>query len=90
MPIRVATKLYDLIPRDGVGNDVLLDRFLEYARAKGLTLYPAQEEAILELFEEKNVILSTPCGSGKSLGAGGAIVHQAMEWPASACLTGQT
>ena len=59
MPIRVATKLYDLIPRDGVGNDVLLDRFLEYARAKGLTLYPAQEEAILELFEEKNVMLST-------------------------------
>jgi hypothetical protein len=32
-----------------------------------LQLYPAQESAILELFEEKNVILNTPTGSGKSL-----------------------
>jgi superfamily II RNA helicase len=32
-----------------------------------LTLYPAQETAILELFDEKNVILNTPTGSGKSL-----------------------
>src|SRR5207244_13493671 len=30
-------------------------------------LYPAQESAILELFDEKNVILNTPTGSGKSL-----------------------
>ena len=63
----MATTLYDLLPRDGVGNDILLGRFLEYVQAKGLTLYPAQEEAILELFEEKNVILNTPTGSGKSL-----------------------
>jgi superfamily II RNA helicase len=32
-----------------------------------LELYPAQEEAILELYAEKNVILNTPTGSGKSL-----------------------
>ena len=32
-----------------------------------LELYPAQEAAILELYEEKNVILNTPTGSGKSL-----------------------
>jgi superfamily II RNA helicase len=63
----VATTLYDLLPRDRVGNDALLGRFLDYVQAKGLTLYPAQEEAILELFEEKNVILNTPTGSGKSL-----------------------
>jgi superfamily II RNA helicase len=60
--------LSDLIPRDGpAGNDLLLGRFLEYVEARGLELYPAQETAILELFDEKNVILNTPTGSGKSL-----------------------
>jgi superfamily II RNA helicase len=64
----VSKSLYDLIPRDEhVDNDVLLGRFLEYAEGKKLQLYPAQEIAILELFEEKNVILNTPTGSGKSL-----------------------
>jgi len=48
-------------------NGVLLDRFLEYVAAQKLTLYPAQEAAILELYDEKNVILNTPTGSGKSL-----------------------
>jgi superfamily II RNA helicase len=66
--------LYDLIPRDErPGNDVLLGRFLEYTEGKRLRLYPAQEAAILEVFEEKNVILNTPTGSGKSLVA--AAVH---------------
>jgi superfamily II RNA helicase len=60
--------LYDLIPRgEKPDNDALLDRFLEYAQGRQLQLYPAQETAILELFEEKNVILNTPTGSGKSL-----------------------
>src|ERR1700709_53024 len=60
--------LYDLIPRNELaGNDLLLGRFLEYTESKRLQLYPAQEAAILELFEEKNVILNTPTGSGKSL-----------------------
>ncbi|RYZ59224.1 MAG: DEAD/DEAH box helicase, partial [Proteobacteria bacterium] len=45
----------------------LLDRFLDYVREKGVELYPAQEEAILALFEGGNVILNTPTGSGKSL-----------------------
>ncbi|HEY5912590.1 MAG TPA: DUF3516 domain-containing protein [Verrucomicrobiae bacterium] len=60
--------LYDLIPRDDrPSNDLLLGQFLEYTESKRLQLYPAQEAAILELFEEKNVILNTPTGSGKSL-----------------------
>jgi hypothetical protein len=64
----VSATLYDLLPRDeNLANDVLLGRFLEYAEGRRLQLYPAQESAILELFEEKNVILSTPTGSGKSL-----------------------
>jgi hypothetical protein len=64
----VPATLYDLIPRDEKpGNDVLLGRFLDYVEGRRLQLYPAQESAILELFEEKNVVLNTPTGSGKSL-----------------------
>jgi len=64
----VPATLYDLIPREEKpGNDVLLGRFLDYVEGRRLQLYPAQETAILELFEEKNVVLNTPTGSGKSL-----------------------
>ena len=47
--------------------DSLLEHFLDYAQQQGIDLYPAQEEAILELFSGKHVILNTPTGSGKSL-----------------------
>jgi len=64
----MSARLGDLIPDDGdVSGDALLGRFLDYTAGKGLTLYPAQEEAILELLDAKNVILNTPTGSGKSL-----------------------
>jgi superfamily II RNA helicase len=54
-------------PRPGTPPDELLDLFLGYVREIGLELYPAQEQAILELLSGNNVILSTPTGSGKSL-----------------------
>ncbi|MBM3879067.1 MAG: DUF3516 domain-containing protein [Verrucomicrobia bacterium] len=64
----MATTLYDLLPRhERIEPDLLLAQFLDYAASRHLTLYPAQEEAILELLDEKNVILNTPTGSGKSL-----------------------
>jgi superfamily II RNA helicase len=54
-------------PRPGSPPDELLDLFLGHVRELGLGLYPAQEEAILELFSGSNVVLATPTGSGKSL-----------------------
>jgi superfamily II RNA helicase len=59
--------LLDALPEGEAGSDELLGRFLDYVSTLGLTLYPAQEDAVLSLFEEKNVILNTPTGSGKSL-----------------------
>ena len=58
--------LKDLPPPDAP-SDAILSAFLAYVSARGLDLYPAQEEAILELFDGSNVILNTPTGSGKSL-----------------------
>ena len=49
-----------------------LDGFVDYVSAEGISLYPAQEEALLEILEGHNVIMNTPTGSGKSLVAAGA------------------
>lgn len=57
-----------LAPADGLAHpDAALDRFLTVMAERGLELYSEQEEAILELFAGRNVILNTPTGSGKSL-----------------------
>ncbi|WP_031510096.1 DEAD/DEAH box helicase [Streptomyces megasporus] len=52
--------------------DALYDAFSRWAEGRGITLYPAQEEALIEVVSGANVILSTPTGSGKSLVAAGA------------------
>lgn len=52
---------------DPTSNGEVLDAFLEYLIESGIEPYDHQEEAILELYEGKNVILNTPTGSGKSL-----------------------
>ncbi|MFF0634773.1 DEAD/DEAH box helicase [Nocardia sp. NPDC004151] len=52
--------------------DWLYETFADWAGSEGLNLYPAQEEALLELVTGSNVILNTPTGSGKSLVAIGA------------------
>ncbi|GAB3908845.1 hypothetical protein GCM10029964_109310 [Kibdelosporangium lantanae] len=52
--------------------DSLFEAFAEWATDRGLTLYPAQEEALIEVVSGSNVILATPTGSGKSLVAVGA------------------
>jgi len=56
-----------LLPPPGTGPDEILSRFVSYVAATGLELYPAQEEALLELMADKHVVLNTPTGSGKSL-----------------------
>ncbi|MDH3679816.1 MAG: DUF3516 domain-containing protein [Acidimicrobiia bacterium] len=52
--------------------DALLDGFVDFVSGQGISLYDAQESAILELLAGNNVILNTPTGSGKSLVAAAA------------------
>ncbi len=67
MPVTLA----DHLPRPGLGGtadpDDVLDAFTTWATERGLTLYPAQEEAVLEICSGANLVLGTPTGSGKSL-----------------------
>jgi len=47
--------------------DSLYAAFVDWTGDQGLTLYPHQDEALIEIVSGANVILSTPTGSGKSL-----------------------
>ncbi|MCV7180204.1 DEAD/DEAH box helicase [Mycolicibacterium sphagni] len=53
--------------------DEVFASFAAWAQSRGTVLYPAQEEALIELISGANVVLATPTGSGKSLVATGAI-----------------
>jgi superfamily II RNA helicase len=57
--------LVDVLPRDPTADEIY-EAFLAWAETEGLSLYPHQEEAAIELFSGNNVILATPTGSGKS------------------------
>ncbi len=63
--------LGDLVPAHP-DPDSLFDAFVGWAEGTGRSLYPAQEEAIIEIVSGSNVIVATPTGSGKSLLAAGA------------------
>jgi superfamily II RNA helicase len=76
-PLALLLEGFDQDPDQEPDGDEILSRFLDYVGGLGLSLYPAQEEAILELLAGKHVILSTPTGSGKSLVAE-ALHFQAM------------
>src|SRR5258708_12290311 len=63
--------LTDLLPPQP-DPDALYEAFVLWAETQGLTLYPAQSEALIEIVSGSHVILGTPTGSGKSLVAAGA------------------
>lgn len=48
-------------------DESIFDSFLAWTKNRGITLYPAQEEAALGVLAGENVILATPTGSGKSM-----------------------
>ena len=47
--------------------DALYEHFAAWAESQGISLYPHQDEASIELFSGNNLILAAPTGSGKSM-----------------------
>ncbi len=64
-------------PSEYVSTNEVFSRFVDHVTSKKLSLYPAQEDALLEILAGRNVILNTPTGSGKSLVAT-AMIFKAM------------
>jgi len=62
----VMAALGDLVPAPP-DPDAVLDAFATWVESRNLTMYPHQEEALLEIVAGSHVIVDTPTGSGKSL-----------------------
>ena len=54
-------------PEPWLDAEAALDRFLGWTAARGIELWPHQEEALMALMMGDHVVLGTPTGSGKSL-----------------------
>jgi len=59
-------RLVDVLPKQPSADSVY-EAFTGWVEQQGLSLYPHQEEAAIELFSGNNAILATPTGSGKSM-----------------------
>ena len=70
--------LSERLPRDP-DPDALYERFTAWTTERGLTLYPHQDDAFLEILSGSNLILATPTGSGKSLVATAAHFYALAE-----------
>jgi superfamily II RNA helicase len=66
-PSAARAPLAAALPLKGADADTILAAFMDWVASTGLSLYAAQEEALLELMAGKHVVLNTPTGSGKSL-----------------------
>ncbi|PZQ81156.1 MAG: DUF3516 domain-containing protein, partial [Micrococcus luteus] len=77
------TDRIDALPPTPDADDVF-GAFAAWTEDRGISLYPAQEEAALELVQGRHVILATPTGSGKSLVAlaahADALAHDAVSY----------
>jgi hypothetical protein len=73
-PVTPLPPLLARLPREGAAADpdAVYGAVADWAGEQGLTLYPHQDEALVEILTGAHVILSTPTGSGKSLVAVGA------------------
>ncbi|EFQ81501.1 DEAD/DEAH box helicase [Corynebacterium pseudogenitalium ATCC 33035] len=73
MGVNLSQLLPDLteVPESLV-DEAIWDTFTSWTTGRGISLYPAQEEASLGILAGDNVILATPTGSGKSMVANAA------------------